>query len=439
MTIIDKSNPDIVIFDNLDPESAAMVLALYSRDPRSVREHLEQVAKVGPGKFMGQYYVGYGHKSIGDCGSTTVCAEWVSMLTAKAIQHNRLYNGQEASTRYLDMTAQPVLNPLGTEAGRQIQERWMSLYSNVLSELVSYLTYTYPRLESDNPKVYTKAIMAKAFDIARAFLPAGCTTFVGWHSNLRQAWDHLKEMSFHPLAEVREVGGYMLSELQKKYPSSFGFKSYVEQDAYLAECSTLTYEDREKPTWFIFEPRINRKALNQNSKLKTLLQKRPAKTELPEIFERFGQIRFEFPLDFGSFRDLQRQRSCIQAMPLLTIKHGFNSWYLNSLPENLRKQVEEVRKIQEVEILKIQDLHVRQYYIAMGYDVICDLTAGLPSVIYIAELRSGQTVHPTLRSVAQDMAKAMKSLLPDMALHCDMGPDEWSVARGKHDIVRKDK
>lgn len=52
---------EIHIIDGTDvpnPEDRAMVQALYSRDPRSVTEHLEKVRRVGSGKFMAQYYVG---------------------------------------------------------------------------------------------------------------------------------------------------------------------------------------------------------------------------------------------------------------------------------------------------------------------------------------------------------------------------------------------
>ncbi len=90
----------------LTPEDMAMLQALYSRDPRSVIVHMEKVQKSGSGNFMGQFYVNYGHKSIGDCGSTTMFIEDVSMLVAKAIQDWALYSGQEASTRYLDMSKQ---------------------------------------------------------------------------------------------------------------------------------------------------------------------------------------------------------------------------------------------------------------------------------------------------------------------------------------------
>ncbi len=436
--IVNLPESEVIIFDHLAPEEAAMALSLYSRDPRSVRVHLEQINKVGPQRFMGTYYVGYGHKSIGDCGSTTICHENGSMLNAKAIQNNRLYNGQEASTRYLDMSAQAVLNPLGTEQGRGIQERWMLLYSIALEKLVPFLMGKYPALETDNPKEHFKAIKAKAFDIARSFLPAGSTTYVGWHTNLRQAWDHIKEMSFHPLEEVRQAAQSMLSELQAKYPNSFSFKSYSEQDAFYARCGELEYEYMRHDSDFYFTDTIQTAKLYGRKKHLDLLTNRPAKTEIPDWFDRYGQLQYMFHIDFGSFRDIQRQRSCTQIMPLLTTDIGFHPWYLENLPEELRSCTMETISLQEDEIRKITDPLIRQYYIAMGYQVGCEMTASIPSSVYIAELRSGQSVHPTLRPVAQNIGYALKTVIPDIMLHCDMSPDEWSTLRGRHDIIKKE-
>ncbi|MCI5138224.1 MAG: hypothetical protein D3922_07370, partial [Candidatus Electrothrix sp. AR1] len=90
----------IFINDEFDPESSAMMQALYSRSSSSVENHIEQVRKTGSSNFMKSYYVGYGHASIGDCGTTTLFIESVSILAAKAIQDNPLYSGQETSTRY---------------------------------------------------------------------------------------------------------------------------------------------------------------------------------------------------------------------------------------------------------------------------------------------------------------------------------------------------
>ena len=67
--------PNIVIVDNLNPGDNAMLQALYSRSAEGVEQHLETIKNTGSGKFMASYYVGYNHKSIGDCGSTTIYIE----------------------------------------------------------------------------------------------------------------------------------------------------------------------------------------------------------------------------------------------------------------------------------------------------------------------------------------------------------------------------
>lgn len=438
MTIIDRPEHDVIIVDDLPPEAQAMLLALYSRSPMSVRVHLEKIRNVGWERFMSQFYVGYGHKSIGDCGATTICAEHCSMLVAKAIQDNRMYNGQEASTRYLDMEKQPVLNPLGRGVGEVIQADWMIFYAKALAELVPYLMGQFPMLPGEDEKVYKKAIKAKAFDIARGFLPAGCTTYVGWFTNLRQAWDHLRELKFHPLQEARMMAKRIHEELLAKYPSSFGFKIYPGQDEYQELSSLATYEDLRFEEDFSYSHDLDLHRLRSESLTQRILSERPQKTELPETFERFGQMSFQFNLDFGSFRDLQRHRSCVQVMPLLTTRHGFHKWYLESLPPNLQTEAQKLLLLQEERIASINDEVTRQYYVAMGYNVACELTAGLPSAVYIAELRSTQAVHPTLRPIAQQMGQALKESVPEIKLHCDMGPDEWTTVRGKHDIVRKE-
>ena len=79
------TKPDIFVFDDLPPETVAMLQSLYSRSPRSVLQHIDK-ARANAASFMGDFYVGYGHKSIGDCGTTSIFIEGVSMLAAKAIQ-----------------------------------------------------------------------------------------------------------------------------------------------------------------------------------------------------------------------------------------------------------------------------------------------------------------------------------------------------------------
>ena len=229
-----KALHEVIILDNFPPEDIAMLQALYSRDPRTVRTHLERVKEAGPGKFMEKFYVGYGHKSIGDCGSTTLFIEGISMLGAKAIQDWPLYNGQESSTRYLDFSKMNIANPLGTKKAEAIQLKWMKLYNEALGVLIKDLTIKHPIKEGEKPEVYGKAIKARAFDISRCLLPAGMTTMVAWHTNLRQAADHLKNLRHHPLQEVKDVAAQMIDSLKEKYPNSFGHKQYEDEEKYLA-------------------------------------------------------------------------------------------------------------------------------------------------------------------------------------------------------------
>ncbi|KKQ47386.1 MAG: Alternative thymidylate synthase-like protein [Candidatus Moranbacteria bacterium GW2011_GWD2_37_9] len=90
----------------IDGQAEAMLQALHSRSTGGIKKHLQVLEEKGADNFMERFYVGYGHKSIGDCGSATVFVEGVSMLAAKAIQDWRLYSGQEASTRYVDFSNQ---------------------------------------------------------------------------------------------------------------------------------------------------------------------------------------------------------------------------------------------------------------------------------------------------------------------------------------------
>ena len=423
---------NVEIIDDQPPEVLAMLQALYSRSPKSVLTHLEQVRTRGPDKFMAQYYVGYGHKSIGDCGFTSLFVEQVSLLAAKAIQDTPLYCGQEASTRYLDMAKQDVLNPLGTPEGKAIQDGWMNLYSTVLAELGPVLKTQYPRRDGEDEIVWEKAIKARAFDVARGLLPAGVTTLVAWSANLRQADDHLKEMRHHALAEVRGIARCVHAKLSDKYPPSFSHKRNEAEEDYVARSmSSFSFYDGPAVDYLA----VNNLDLCGLREHQDLLETRPPRTELHQRLRRFGSIDFYFSLDFGSYRDLQRQRSAVQEMPLLTTKRGFHPWYIAQMPGWVPAAIEEQRA--RVESLGC-DAQTRQYYTAIGYLVPVVMSCPLPAAVYIAELRSGTTVHPTLRERAQQMGESIKRCVPGIAMHHDISPGSWSVKRGTQDIVLKE-
>lgn len=425
------------IYDEFSPQDMAMMQALYSRSADSVETHAEKVKKSGSGNFMERYYVGYGHASIADCGSTTVFVEGVSMLVAKAVQDWPLYSGQETSSRYIDFSKQEIKDPVSTKDSKRILDRWMKFYTESQSRVEAHLRAKYPKKPSEDQAVYDRAIKARIFDILRGFLPAGATTQLSWHTNLRQAHDKLSLLHYYPLAEVREVAREIHQKLKEKYPHSFGHKTYPEQETYRKFIMEKYQFFTDKNYAGDFTARTNIKK-NDLAAYKAALKKRPVKTNLPLFLGELGNVAFEFLLDFGSFRDIHRHRNGVCRMPLLSTKYGFNEWYLEQLPADLKKEAETLIKEQSKSIKALRaSKEETQYYIAMGFNVACKVTYGLPATVYTVELRSGKLVHPTLRRVAHKMAKALQKMFPDLVLHADMDLDDWDVRRGLQDIREK--
>jgi thymidylate synthase ThyX len=424
----------------ITPEANAMIQALHSRSIGGIDAHLLKLAQKGAKQFMDTYYVGYGDKSIGDNGTATIFVEGMSMLVAKAIQDSMLYNGQEASTRYIDFSKQAFANPAGSARGSKSLESLRSFHLEGLEEMKNELANRHPRQNEEDEKVWRKAINARAFDIMRGTLPASAATNLAWHTTLRHAADHLLRLRNHTLPEVREAAKAMHEALDEMFPSSFKQKLYEATEEYTRSWMELQYyylrtDGPEKATLEHFG--LDRTLLNE---YRSVLANRPKKTEPPKFLGECGTMRFSFQLDFGSYRDIQRHRALIQRMPLLTTELGFHPWYLEQMPPALRSKTESflAQYSKEIDSLGLTDLET-QYYVPMGYKVSCRISGDLPSLIWLVELRSGISVHPTLRIVAQDIGALMLKELKDydLTLHLDESEDRFNYKRSVQDIVEK--
>ncbi len=414
-----------------------MLQALYSRSAASVTEQVAKVRQSGSGKFMEKYYVGYGHASIADCGSTTIFLEAVSMLVAKAVQDWPLYSGQETSSRYIDLSHQAIMDPVGTSLSRRCLDKWLAFYTDSQTAVGEHLRAKYPKREDEKETVYDRAIKARTFDILRGFLPAGVTTQLSWHTNLRQAWDKLALLRHWPLPEVQTVATGIHEQLRAKYASSFSHKLYEEQEKYwkfLGDKHTFYLEKKYRGD---FAAKTNIKLAELNC-YRDILHRRPPKTNLPHFLSRLGHCTFDFLLDFGSFRDLHRHRNGVCRMPLLTTRFGFNQWYLEQLPTALQVKAKTLIAEQKRAIAGLKtSRELTQYYIAMGFNVTCQVSYGLPATVYVVELRSGKMVHPTLRLVAHQMHRFLTRKFPKLKLYSDLDPDDWDIRRGRQDIREK--
>lgn len=437
-----KNGGEVLVLNTgaaINPEAEAMLQALHSRSVGGVVEHLEKLKKSGAEKFMATFYVGYGHKSIGDCGSITIFVEGISMLAAKAIQDWPLYSGQESSTRYVDFSKQPFINPVGTINGTMILEAWRRFYLDGMAPMRAHLQKRFPRQEGEDEKIYDKAINARAFDTMRGFLPAGASTNLAWHSNLRQVADKLALLRHHPLQELQEVAAAVEDALREAYPSSFSHERFEKTEQYNASwMAQENYFDGDAREGVCLERNDIDRA--QLARYRDILANRPPKTELPKFLTECGTMQFGFMLDFGSFRDIQRHRAVTQRMPLVTTRHGFHSWYLAELPEALRTQAQQLIVNQERAIAALGvSPEVTQYYTAMGYRLPNRVTGTIPALVYLVELRATRFVHPTLATIAVDMGNIMQRELGEcgLVLHLDREVGRFDVKRGEHDIVSK--
>ncbi len=420
----------------INSEAEAMLQALHSRSTWWIKAHLKVLAEKWAEEFMWKFYVWYGHKSIWDCGSMTLFIEWLSMLWAKAIQDSKLYNGQEASTRYIDFSKQKILNLAWNKLWEEIQEQQRNFYLSILEPLKKHLEQKFPMQEWEKEVIYKKAISAKAFDIARWFLPAWTTTNLAWHSNLRQIADRVLQLRHHPLAEVRQIASTVLDTVNEKYPNSFSHKTYEETEEYLDFVNKKYYYfDENIKDLILVQDSIDKQELDN---YKDIFENRPnEKTELPSFLNNIWTMKFRFLLDFWSFRDIQRHRAINQRMPLLTDRQWFNEFYIQNLPEELQEKA--IQHLQDIR-QKIDSLNLskeeRQYYIPMWYNISNEVLWTLPALIYMIELRSTRFVHPTLRKIAHEIWNILKEK-HNIKLFLDESWIEFDSKRWEQDIVMK--
>jgi hypothetical protein len=96
------------------------------------------------------------------------------------------------------------------------------------------------------------------------------------------------------------------------------------------------------------------------------------------------------------------------------------------------------------QLAELNDLKARghapmllQYLYPMGMGGAITLSYTIPQLVYVAELRSLKTVHPSLRPIAQTMARWYQHTFPTATCYADFEADSWTAKRGEQDIKVK--
>lgn len=450
-------------------EDMAMLGALYSRSAKGAMENIRAVKKRGSGSFMSTYYVGYGHGSIGKMGNTFVSFEGVSMLFAKELQEDGLYVGQETSTRYIDFLEQGFVtysNKENDAAEIDLYKRQFDLYRRACEAKIAELKVEHPFDAADgySQTFYDNAINAKAFDICRSLLPCGARTLVCIYGSIETIKRVLHRMIGYDALwpEVSTHARTAYSLLQQRYPNSFEDvdvkKLFRLSDAYSDNKNTVksNFLDCRMRDVISFTGNVAETAQAMDIMyFDKYWYTRERKEPLPDYLGAYGLVQLTSEVDFGGWRDIQRHRKGVSfsEWPAFDEMHSF---YVENLPADILTESSTLSEESEkfyYRNLKDFDLSTcleegsgrglphsldEAYCVPMGHKVKIFTSFPIDNAVYVAELRSGKTVHPIVREWAIKLGNGIKQLFPTLPIFHDTDTENaFSIKRGGQTITEK--
>ncbi len=355
-----------------------MLQALYSRDSSSITDAAKRAKLDRSGDFMKRFYIGYSHNSIGDLANVLLCVENVSLFSAKAIQHDPLYNGQETSTRYIDFSKQPRwLTDSDTEQGVSrsiLQGDLLEFYTSGLPLQMEHMAALF-KLNLSDP-VETRAARAASLDVLRGYLPVGMGTNLSWVTTVRQLNDRLSTLRAWGLPDLEEAADLIEELFQENFPNSFKLREA--------------------------RPISNPTVIDGAEGLLTF--------DRSDLWAELSGVTSSFLLDFGSWRDVARHRSVRQSIFFPTVNYGTSAFYTELLHPGLSSKGDELLK-RTAETLRPDEM---SYAIPMAFQVPVVLHGHLDKFRYIIKLRTKQDVHPTLRRAMQGLGEGLNGIIQQL-------------------------
>jgi thymidylate synthase ThyX len=214
------------------PELLASTLARYSRSNKGIDSILAGIDWSDPDKSVDQVFrfLDYGHASIGGLtGGIAMAIDRCSFFLAmKLFDIAQLADGQESSTRYIEMVPTSLPQPAEIGIPAEHAAEWQSvmedafvIYREVYRELDRQAqenpdVVRYPAGASD--KVRERLRKNYALDRARYFIPFATETNVGLVMTARVWAQTIRQLDAQPFPEAVECAGKLRAELGKLTP-----------------------------------------------------------------------------------------------------------------------------------------------------------------------------------------------------------------------------
>lgn len=409
--------PPLTAADNprVTPELLASCLARYSRSNKGIDTILAAVDWNDPDKSVDSIFrfVDYGHASIGGLtGGIAMAIDGCSMLLAyKLFEISQLCDGQESSTRYIEMSPTSLPRPEAVGVPAHLAAEWESCmadafqaYQEVYADLDRQATEnpSMVRVPKDaNEKVVTRLRKNYALDRARYFIPFATHTNVGLVMTARVWAETIRQLDAMPLPEANRCAAMLRAELEKITPRlirhSYKDEASVQQAAQEIEYSrgliaehgvpsgnkpdeVFVSVDRSHPAFLPDTQSIAEAFNGKGNRYSSVGQ------AIRRIFVRFAWNN----ISLAELRDLNRHRSGYRYTPLNPV--GF---YLP--PEVQYPRLKELLARQNALIEKLakeapaNGCHLYGYL--LGVQVPFEHSTHADKFIYEVELRTGMGAH----------------------------------------------
>lgn len=454
----------------MPPEKSAYALARYSRSPDSIRDSIEWVRTHDSQKFLESFYFQYGHASIADLGHTVLCFEGLSELAATEVEAEPLWDGQAKSSRYQDFSRSgfitpPELTGADAETYRAAGEAMLAAYAKVNERAFACLSDRLPRPDDMKPEAYRRNIAARAFDVARYLLFWGVPTNVGQVSSIRTIEKQIRRLRASEYAELRGLGEEIAEACAAPpdcvwdtnaaaEPLAPTLARHAEADNYSAQSredlkawaaqnlpapsgfepgrvdllkptnvpadvvATLLYPVTNRPFRELYEMACQWSDRRRAEVIGLALRGR-TREEIPAGF-RGGLYAYDFTIDIGAYRDLQRHRRCQKYRQAYTGDLGFDTPKL--VAEAGATDIFEPAMRSALETLHRLPQPGAHYLLPFGARSRFLFKMDFAEAEYISKLRSGVKGHFSYREIAWEMKVKMELVEPELGHLIDATP-----------------
>jgi thymidylate synthase ThyX len=477
------SNLDGPVFalTNLPEAVKGAMFARYSRTTKSLRrlfldEFADDVLRLGTAEARGRseraagiyerVFVEYGDDSVAQLGGVHLACEQSSQLLAKALEWGRLAAYLEQSTRYMRYDDKPggrwratvpaelEHTPLADTYAVFLDDAF-TIYGELYEALEPWFKERFPKQPEDTDFVYRQTMLAKTCDTLRMLLPAGTRSNLGIYATGQSYEQLLMRLAQHPLAEMRDYGELMLTELRSVIPEFLKRVDQTERGVEWIEYWKAVRERTDELTHKLVgdveaEPRnlVNLVDYDPEGELKVTAAVLYAHSALPDdqllqvvrsmtdeeraeilaaslgdrtnrrhkpgrAWER-TQYRFDVLCDYGAYRDLQRHRPLTLEWQRLTPALGYD--VPDAIVEaGLADRWDHVmtRSRETYEAIAAAGLpDVAQYAVSMAYRIRFVMQMTAREAMHLTELRSQPAGHPVYRAVAQEMHRQISAVHP---------------------------